>query len=901
MIRFCRGFLLAVCVFSAPAAEGREERLQEIRIEIPPGGDVGPSLAGRDADLLGRGDGDVRVALPASGVDALRREGWRVEVIHDDLEAFYAGRQTGRADFGIWHTYSEAVAELNLLHAQFPEITTEPFSIGRSFEGREIWAIKISDNPDEDEDEPEVLFDSIHHAREIMSLEAILAFARYLCENHGVDPLASHLVDNREIYFVPVVNPDGFVYNEIVRPEGGGIWRKSRRPNDGGCFGVDLNRNYPFRWGNNSGSSANPCSETYRGSSPASEPETQAMVDFISSRRFVTHDSFHSVVGAILIPWCDTESPTPDDELFRQIARERTAQNNYVFGQCPEILYIVSGGMIDWAYGEQFAKPKILSFSTEVGGTGFWPDPAERDGLIRENLPSMLYLTQVAGPTLSMEGIAVASGDDSRLDPGETAEIVVAVRSTGVLAGAGSAEVRLSCDDPYITLLDATADLGEIEPGAVAENRADPFRFAVDPRCPPGRRSPFTLVIVAEGALSVEEAFHLDVGSVRAIVSNDFEIPGDAWQVDPTQSTSVGAFVRVDPYPTPYQPGDDTTPAPGVHAWITGQNHDEANDDVDDGVAASRSPIFDLSDRQHARLRMRYFHGQRDGGDDPGGDWFAIDVSPDGGESWVSLVRMDDQASAAEWRTLDIDLAALIPLTDAVCFRIQVADGPVERDVVEGGIDDFEILESVAPNTAPEPPVAETPADGSAGLGGWVALSVAGAVDPDEDPLTYGFRVHRAGDWVDPVASVDGVPQVGRIAAWNVDRRLERGTYVWRAFADDGQERSYFSAPASFTVTDSSGTGDSLAAALVAAPNPHREGDIRFRVHVPVSSTSALAVFDLQGRRVRRLQLAPSASGWREVRWDGRNDAGRSVAAGSYFVRLWTPRETRTLRVVRLP
>ncbi len=898
--RRCRPLVLA-CLVTAWVAAARGTPLQEVRVQLPPGRGFAALAGIEDLEILGRGEGDLRLALSREGVERLCAEGWDVEILREDLESHYASLQQGAIDFGIWHTYAETTDELELLHAQYPGITTAPFSIGRSFEGREIWAIKISDDPQTDEGEPEVLFDGLHHAREIMSVEALLAFARYLCENDGVDPLVSYLVDNREIFFVPIVNPDGFVYNETIRPEGGGMWRKNRRPGEGECVGVDINRNYPFHWGGNSGSSGNPCSETYRGAYPASEPETQAMIEFIKSRRFVTHDSFHSVVGAILIPWCDSQAPTVDDALLREIAGVRSMRNGYVFGQCPEILYLVTGGMIDWTYGEQIEKPRILSFSTEVGGTGFWPAPSEREPLVQENIHSMLYLVQVAGTAISVDGLEIVAGGDAVVDPGEEGEIVVSVRSAGILEEARDVHARLTCEDPYVELADAAADLGAIPSGEIRSNDTDPFRFSVAQECPEGRRAPFSVVVTAQGAQRAEVAFQLDVGAARILASTDFESPDDLWQIDPSQTTPVGAFVRAEPHATPYQPGDDATGPTGSYAWITGQNVDESTDDVDDGVVASRSPLYDLSDRQHARMRMRYFHGQRDGGDDPGGDWFSIDASADAGASWVNLLRMDDQASLPDWRSLDLDLADVIPLTDQVCFRIQVADGPTERDVVEGGIDDFQILESAVPNTPPDPPVADAPEDGATGLGGWVSLSIVNAHDPDGDPLVYGFRVYSGDDPTRLVASADGVPEAGPRTIWRVDRRLDAGTYSWRVFADDAIERSYFSVPSSFTVTDSGGAGDLTQAVLVAAPNPHRANGAHLRVLLPGEITSELTIFDAQGRRVRRLDTPPSGSGWREIDWDGRDDEGRTLPAGSYFVRLRTPREARTLRVVRLP
>src|SRR5258705_319958 len=126
--------------------------------------------------------------------------------------------------------------------------------------------------------EVHVIVDALHHAREPESMQATIWTMLALLERYGTDPLSTYLVNEREIWFVPCVNPDGYVYNESTNPGGGGLWRKNRRANAGGTTGVDLNRNYAFQWGfDNSGSSPTPTDETYRGTAAASEPEVGAL------------------------------------------------------------------------------------------------------------------------------------------------------------------------------------------------------------------------------------------------------------------------------------------------------------------------------------------------------------------------------------------------------------------------------------------------------------------------------------------------------------------------------------------------------------------------------------------------------------------------------------------------
>lgn len=892
---------IAVLALAASVPAPASEPYEKIQVIVPDGATLQQILAvDPDLELMGLGDGDVMLLSRPSLTRTLRDRGWSATVLVPDLERAYAAKQAGVMDYGVWHTFAETVAEMNLLHSEFPDLTTAPFSLGTTIEGRTIWAIKLSDNPNAQESEPEVLFDGVHHAREIMTVEMLLHYARYLCENYGTDPVATFLLDNRQVFFVPVVNPDGFVYNETIAPNGGGMWRKNRR-NNGICFGVDNNRNYPYQWVGG-GSSTDPCNDTYRGPSAGSEAENQAMMNFINAHDFVTHDSYHSVAGMILYPWGYTLSPTPDDAAFQSIALTRAAENGYSTGQPGELLYMVNGGFFDWAYGEQTTKPKIFTFTTEIGGSNFWPDPSERDPLLAENMNSIIYLTQIAGATATVTDLAVSGGDgNGRLDPDEVADLLVTIRNDGVLTNLTNAVVRLRCDDPYVVLMQASSGVGSIAAGQSWTNASDPFTVVIERGCPRGRQVTFTVVTDADGGIHGETPFVFSIGDLPAIVVNDFEDAGEEWIQDATHTAATGAFVRVDPVATAYQPGDDTTPAPGVAAWITAQNPGGADgtDDVDSGVAASRSPDFDLSGYESVRLSLNYFHGQRDTGDDAAGDFFRIDVSPNAGSSWVNLVLIGDIATQPTWRSLALNLEDYVALTSQVRFRVQASDAAPSNDIVEGGIDDFKLSDGGIANMPPAAPAAFLPAGGSE-VSSPVTFTVSNAADPESDPLTYGFRIYSDADLTDLVASADGVAEGSGTTSWT-SGPLAAGTYYWRAFAADPHQRGLFGEARGVVVTSTTAVASAppAGALLLAGPNP-APGGLRIRYLVPAVTTSRLAVYDPQGRLVRRFAIPPSAAGWGEVAWDGRDESGRAVASGSYWVRLWTPAETRTVRVVRI-
>jgi hypothetical protein len=212
-----------------------------------------------------------------------------------------------------------------------------------------------------------------------MSVEIPLRFAEYLLGNYGTDPDVTAMVDGREIFIAPMINPDGHLYvqaNHAGDPTS--WWRKNRRPNIGGSYGVDLNRNYGYMWGyDNQGSSPVPTSSIYRGTGPFSEPETQAVRDFCAGRDLILAFSYHSYGELLLFPWDYALLYTPDHDLFQALGDTLSSGNGYQVGTSPSILYTVNGGSDDWAYGETVEKPSFFCYTPEVNSDidgGFGPD-----------------------------------------------------------------------------------------------------------------------------------------------------------------------------------------------------------------------------------------------------------------------------------------------------------------------------------------------------------------------------------------------------------------------------------------------------------------------------------------------------------------------------------------------
>ncbi len=344
--------------------------------------------------------GTLQLSATAAQVDFLQRLTGQVVVLREPgAKATIAALD---ANLGAYRTYAEATTVMQNLVAVHPTLASLT-SIGQSHELRSLYALKISDAVGTDEDEPEVLLMGCHHARELMSVEMPLKFAEYLLANYGTNPQVTQLVNEREIWIVPIVNPDGYVYvqNNHGNPDSGTWWRKNRRNNGDGTFGVDINRNYGYLWGyDNVGSSATTSSAIYRGPSPFSEPETRAVRDFCASRHFKVWLSYHSYSDLLLYPWGYALDYTMDHEIYLRLGEELGAGTGYVVGNpAMGAIYRTNGGSDDWAYGETALKPVIYGFTPEVGSFeegGFAPAESFIDPYFNLLLPMNLRLLERA-------------------------------------------------------------------------------------------------------------------------------------------------------------------------------------------------------------------------------------------------------------------------------------------------------------------------------------------------------------------------------------------------------------------------------------------------------------------------------------------------------------------------
>lgn len=372
------------------------------------------SIAGADAtagrlrplglDLLDERDG--RLYIVASPDDLSALENLRIPYVVESARFAPArpARELAVAGGinGDYHSYRELEADLERLAAANPD-RAALHVIGRSLEGRTIYALEISDQVGRDEGEPGLLVLGCHHAREWISVEVPYLFAAHLLENYGLDQAVTAAVDGTEIWVVPLVNPDGLEYT--IRAYR--YWRKNRRLNADGSFGVDLNRNYGFAWGyDNEGSSGDPESEIYRGARPFSEPETDAVRRLVLGRSFRALVSYHSYSQVIMYPWGYADVPTGRDAELDGLAGRMSDLmaglngRTYAFGRAAAQLYVTNGDTVDWAFGAAGIDAFTIELPpVDVRGGGFFNAEAEIAPIFEENLRALLHLAKAAAAT----------------------------------------------------------------------------------------------------------------------------------------------------------------------------------------------------------------------------------------------------------------------------------------------------------------------------------------------------------------------------------------------------------------------------------------------------------------------------------------------------------------------
>ncbi len=284
-----------------------------------------------------------------------------------------------------FHTYDSLMSEIMQLSAAYPDLVTN-VTIGTTWENRSIVALRMT-MPGNSSAKENVLFMGLHHADEWMSTEVVMYLVHYFLANAKTTPEIRAILDKANVWFIPMVNPDGYEYSRLHDS----LWRKNRRNNGDGTFGVDLNRNYGYEW-NTGGFAADGSlivtgSIEYPGPSSFSEPETQAIRDFALVHPLVFSISYHTAGEWILFPWSYTRAPTTADGVFRAYSQEMASTNGYRLLQEGHSSHNKPGNSDDWLYHAL----GTLAFTFEVGPGYSSQDEQQIAGVTLANVMSAVH------------------------------------------------------------------------------------------------------------------------------------------------------------------------------------------------------------------------------------------------------------------------------------------------------------------------------------------------------------------------------------------------------------------------------------------------------------------------------------------------------------------------------
>lgn len=596
------------------------------------------------------------------------------------------GGLRGPGWFSTYHSYQEISQYIDTLIALRPDLATR-FVAGQSLEGRDIFGIRITSPTGANK--PGVYLHGLQHAREWITGAATMFIADRLVRNYGTDAEVTALLDACEFYIIPVANPDGYVYTWTTDR----LWRKNRRPNSNGTFGVDLNRNWGFQWGG-PGASTSPGNETYRGTGPFSEPETQALRDFILAHgNIVFVLDVHSFQQLILSPWGFTDALPFDASLFSAVnaameaEMEAVAGVGYTAGPTYSTIYPAAGVTQDWSYGSR----QILGWGFELR-----PNTSAQGGFI---LPAEQI---VPASTECWRGVSAGvrflldhalyfshpDGQPEALEPLSTASFNIEARRG-----------RLPIDTMSVRVMYRVGRTGAFTPATLIPRGGQVFtaqvqtgpcgsvlQYYIEARTTAATGG-LVFTYPAQGAAAPVE---VPVAEVVEIFSDDFET-NRGWSAGvPGDTATSGQWVRVDPNGTIAQPEDAHSP---TMCFVTGQGPVGGQDgaaDVDNGRTTLMSPVFDMSGPGADRAVLSYWRWYSNTlGAAPASDVFVVDISNNGGASWTRLetVGPGGPGNSGGWIRAEFRVADVIQPTSSMRLRF-IAEDAGAGSLIEAAVDD---------------------------------------------------------------------------------------------------------------------------------------------------------------------------------------------------------------------
>ncbi|MEP7146245.1 MAG: M14 family zinc carboxypeptidase, partial [bacterium] len=624
----------------------------------------------------------IEVWLSDAEIEKLNRSGVPYEIVINDFEKYYndlpkmtSAEMTDAIQksiqennvshsiygtMGGYLTLDQVISKLDSMRTEYPGLISAKFSIGNSVESRPMWTVRVSNSPNATTGRPEVWFHSLIHAREPMSMEQNIYFMYWLLENYNVDPIATYLMNNREFYFTPVFNPDGYEYNRSTNPTGGGFWRKNRKVNTGGSFGVDLNRNYgiyAFWNSTNNGSSTISTDDTYRGTSPFSEPETQNARDFVISRNFKGILSYHTYGNYLIRPWGYVDAPSPDENIYQSLSQEMVLNNHFTLGRSNQtVAYGVRGVTDDWYYSDS-AHNSAIAMTPEVGTStdGFWPAQARILPLAKITLSQNITFALSCGPYVAP---VKTNLNKEQYAQGEAGSLKVYFKNKGLM-NAQNVRVELTSQSPLLNIQTTSFSYPNI--GSFVSDSLT-FNFTVSSATPVNSAIKASLKVKLDNSNVVYvQDISIPVGGGNILLLDSAENGITNWTVSAGWATTTTQS---------YSPTRSFTDSP------TGNYSNSANRTMTLNTAlnVSANPIVLLSFWYKHNIDTL--------------DNAYVDVSNDNGVSWES-VRFYNKI-VNDWTKEVIDISSIANSTTSLKIRFSmVSNGTVVADGIY--IDDIKL------------------------------------------------------------------------------------------------------------------------------------------------------------------------------------------------------------------
>lgn len=653
--------------------------------------------------------GPLDVQVTPSQRAALERLGFEMDVLVEDLQALVEGERAeiealnqlrDTAWFGNWRSLSEYEAFWAQTQAAAPDVVSIE-TVGSSLQGRPIDLLTITgpNGTTPIGDRPVILFNGCLHAREWISPMTVTYIADQLARNYGSDPRVTALLDEVVFYIVPMANPDGYEFSWTTSR----YWRKNRRNNGDGTWGVDLNRNWGHLWGG-AGSSGFGSSDIYRGTAPFSEPETRVLRDLANDTpNLVAHIDYHSYSQLILYPFGGAAQlpPEPDLTFFQTLTQDMSTLILSLTGVfynpiASYQLYVAAGDSTDWFYADRGVYSLTLELRPSGGGlAGFNPPVSQILPTAMENYEAALLFAERVSLSLvfgfpegrpqSAEAESVVSfpvtilNGAQQLDTGVSPRVRYRFGDEGsydatdlISLGVGLYAVELptgACGQDVQYYFEATVVGGEVLTNASAS-------------------SPYTLSTYDPDLDTIvyEDNCEVDLG----------------WTVGvPTDTATRGIWELAIPEPTAAQPGSDHTPG-GEKCWVTDGRAGTSlgSYDVDDGATTLTSPRLDGTSPAGREAYLVYHRWySNDQGANPNTDDMPILISNDDGATWETLEIVTENANT--WVRKEFRIADFVEPTDQIRVRF-IAQDFDPGSIVEAAVDDVLIVwRGCAPTTSP--------------------------------------------------------------------------------------------------------------------------------------------------------------------------------------------------------